>query len=346
MGKHKPVSVEDWRTEPLQPTGPATLPSGIPAAYASLIDGARSEEARAALCAQIKPSEREKTVLPCENADPLGEKRYCVTPHLVHQYPNRVLLLATGRCLGYCRYCFRRNFTARNEGFLDIAELTTVCEYLGANSAIREILVSGGDPMSGTFEELRTILDAIRLARPDILIRLCTRAPIFAPELFTPSLVAYFRSLRPFWLIPHINHGAELGDNQVRAISACIDSGIPIQSQTVLLRGVNDSSLVLSELFHTLVCLGVKPGYLFQCDLAPGTSHFRVSLDRGLAIWSELRTLLSGLSLPVYAVDLPCGGGKIPLSVLALSGTVTRNQDKKGFSAVGIDGKVYTYTDV
>ncbi len=333
----------DWRDAERGSASPVYLPVGILAAFKNLIATAPTIEAASALRKQVEFSDNEGVILPFERADPLGEARWCVTPYLVHQYHNRVLLLVTGRCLGYCRYCFRRNFTARSEGFISENELKTVCTYLSTHSEVQEILISGGDPMSGSPAELATVLDHIRSARPDLILRLCTRAPIFAPELFTTERIAYFRSLRPLWLIPHINHPAELGGEQVRALSACIDAGISVQSQTVLLQGINDSPEILADLFHRLVSLGVKPGYLFQCDLAPGTSHFRVSLDRGIEIWKELKELVSGLSLPVYAVDLPGGGGKYPLSVPALADTCCYQNGTDSFSAPGMDGKVYTY---
>ena len=134
------------------------------------------------------------------------------------------------------------------------------------------------------------------------MIRLCTRAPVFAPELFTEELLNLLKKTKPLWLIPHINHPAELGKEQTNALNACIEAGIPIQSQTVLLKGVNDNEKTLIKLFHKLTCMGIKPGYLFQGDLAPGTAHFRVPIDEGIKLYENLRYELSGLSLPVYSV--------------------------------------------
>lgn len=331
----------DWRSD--DSADGVYLPVGIPLAFQRLIDSAPSAQAASALKREVLPSETEEAVSPGETADPLGESRYLVTPRLVHQYPNRVLLLTTGRCIGYCRYCFRRSFTARCEGFIRQDELEDICSYLELTPAVQEILVSGGDPLSGTGDELRSLLARIRASRPDILIRLCTRAPVYAPGLFTDDLLAYLKSMRPLWVIPHINHPAELGADQADCLRRIIDSGISIQSQTVLLRGVNDSPALLADLFHRLVMLGVKPGYLFQCDLAKGTSDFRVPLEQGLGIWKALRGMLSGLSLPEFAVDLPGGGGKFPLSVPALADKVCAFSPSDGFQVYGNDGKVYTY---
>lgn len=333
---------EDWRTS--SPADFLPLPCLVPSAYARLISDAEEPEAQA-LRRQIEPSDEETIFTECECADPLGEARYLITPHLVHQYPNRVLVLTTGTCLGYCRYCFRKNFTARTEGFIEADERDAICAYLVKMPMVQEILISGGDPLTVPPDDLFAFLTAIRRVRPDILIRLCTRGPVFAPELFTESFISRLRSLRPLWVIPHINHPAELGSAQIACFTALLEAGIPQQSQTVLLRGVNDIPETLACLFHRLVCLGIKPGYLFQCDLAPGTGSFRVPLQDGLRIWKRLRELLSGLSLPQYAVDLPGGGGKFPLSVPALADQIVSSNEDSGLSVRGSDGKVYTYPE-
>jgi len=309
----------------------------IPPAFRTLIEAADGIEADA-LRRQVEFSPHEVDILDRETFDPLGESRWCVHSHLVHQYPNRVLLLATGKCIGYCRYCFRRSFTSRPDGFIttDLIEKTLV--YLAEHPGVREILVSGGDPVSASFEDLSGLLTALRRTCPDILIRVCTRAPIFAPHLLTEDLIQLLRSLRPLWVIPHINHPAELGPEQRKALASLIEAGIPVQSQTVLLKGVNDDPVVLERLFHSLILLGVKPGYLFQCDMAVGTSHFRCSLPDAARIWRQLRLRLSGLSLPVFAVDLPGGGGKYPLGAVALE-----EPSPEALEVQGIDGKVYRY---
>lgn len=157
----------------------------------------------------------------------------------------------------------------------------------------------------------------MRSARKDVLIRVCTRAPVFAPERFTPHLKALLKSFKPLWIIPHINHSAEFSPQfspeSYRVLNDLIDCGIPMQSQTVLLRGVNNNIEELVSLFQGLTEIGIKPGYLFQGDLAPGTAHFRVPIDEGIKLYERLRYELSGLSLPVYAVDIPGGGGKFNL---------------------------------
>lgn len=332
----------DWRAGGVSEK-PAQLPEYVSPAFKQLIENASPADA-AALRRQVIAAAAEQQVTESERADPLGEARYCVTPYLVHQYRNRALLLATGRCLSYCRYCFRREFTARASGFISTEEIEQVCAYLKTHPAVQEILVSGGDPMSGSFSELEHLLRKLRNVSPQLLIRLCTRAPVFTPELFTDELLQLLQAVRPLWIIVHINHPAELGKAQRQALTRCIESGIPVQSQTVLLQGVNDRVALLAELFHGLVCLGVKPGYLFQMDLACGTADFRVPLEKAAKIWKDLRGLLSGLSLPQFAVDLPNGGGKFPLTALFLYGDIISPLQNNCFSARGIDGAAYTYS--
>ena len=262
---------------------------------------------------QLIPSPEEDNILENELEDPLGEAEYRVFPRLVHQYPNRVLLLTTGNCISYCRHCFRRCYTSRGEGFISTKEQLEIAEYLKAHAEVKEILISGGDPLLYDDSRIKNLFGNLFKFRHDILIRICTRAPVFLPQRFTKTLIKTLKAHRPLWLIPHINHPWELTRETEKALRRVIDAGIPVQSQTVLLKGVNDNPDVLEELFNRLVFIGVKPGYLFQTDLAPGTSHFRTLIDDGLKIYSELEKRLSGLSLPVYAVDLPGGGGKIPL---------------------------------
>lgn len=322
---------------------PVKLPECVSPAFQALI---RSAEPRAAeaLKREVYFSAEENTVADFETDDPLGEKKYRATAHSVHQYPNRILVLTTGRCLSYCRYCFRRELTARERGFLTDAELDEVLDYVAAHPEITEILLSGGDPLSAPFAVFKHAVLKIRARFKNILIRVCTRAPIFAPELFTDRMLSLLHDSKPLWLIPHINHPAELGEKQVQALEACRDVGIPMQSQTVLLRRINDEPAVLAELFTRLVALGVKPGYLFQLDTARGTSHFAVPFNEALAIWATLRDRLSGLSRPEFAVDLQEGGGKFSLSAVALKDCIVEVTES-GFQVRRPDGKIYCYKD-
>lgn len=283
----------------------------------SRLEKERDADSLRSIKAQVFPSDNENTIRSEELMDPLGAHCHQITSRLVHQYKNRALLLSTGTCFAYCRHCFRRNFAGRGEGWITEAELDDVCVYLKEHNEIEEILVSGGDPLTVSDDKIESLFVRLREARAGVLLRLCTRSLFFAPERFTPSLISLLKKSKPLWVIPHINHPAEFSQQYSpearNVIETLINEGIPLQSQTVLLRGVNDDVKTLHSLFHDLVCLGVKPGYLFQTDLAQGTSHFRVPLEKAVKLYEELRKELSGLSTPVFAVDLPDGGGKFNL---------------------------------
>lgn len=338
------MKTASWR-EASPKSAVESFPVAVPPAFKELIEQAEKEgdaKAAHALKRQVYPSRDENIILPCESSDPLGEAQYAVLPRLVHQYKSRALLISTSRCIGYCRYCFRRSLGSQHLNLISGDELEEVCGYIESHAEIEELLVSGGDPFSAPFDTLLSLLARLRKIRAQLVLRLCTRAPIFAPHLFTSARIAALRALRPIWLIPHINHPAELKLSQVECLASFVEVGIPVFSQTVLLQGVNDSASILRALFSSLVQIGVKPGYLFQCDLAPGTGHFRVPLGRALSIWRELEDELSGLSRPAFAVDLPEGGGKFPLSVAALKDCILSCSED--FIAVRRpNGKTYRY---
>lgn len=321
-----------------------------------------------ALQRQVTFSDKENAVLPYESDDPLGSVFYTACREcdknaedknaqhknrIIHQYKNRCLFITTGHCFARCRYCFRRRSSALDYPFASAAEIDELCTYIKTHSEVREVLLSGGDPLTGFDTQLKALLHALRSSRSDLLIRVCTRAPVFAPERFTPALISLLKAHKPLWLIPHINHAAEFSvrfaPEAYGALSALAENGIPMQSQTVLLRGINDSVDVLADLFDKLTLLGIKPGYLFQGDLAPGTSHFRVPIDEGLQLYEKLRTELSGLSLPVYAVDIPGGGGKFNLlrlesgSTNAVCADIQVQKTEKAYIFTDKRGKIRTY---
>jgi lysine 2,3-aminomutase len=285
------------------------------------------------VAAQWTASTLENETDPFALDDPLGEARWQKTPRLVHQYANRVLLKTTDRCFRYCRFCFRRRWVAglkadreTRADFINREETEAACAYIAAHAEIREILLSGGDVLTADNDALAALFQALRKARPGVVLRVCTRAPIVKPERVDNDLVALCAEERPLRLIVHVNHVNELTDQRGQPLAAalvlrkCVEAGIPVHTQTVLLQGVNDNAQTLAALFQYCVELGVTPYYLFQLDLAPGTKHWRVPLRRGLAIYRELKGLVSGLALPKYAVDLPGGGGKILLDESVIAG--------------------------
>ena len=265
------------------------------------------------ILAQCIPSPREFDADPDAIPDPLGEARHRAAPSLVQQYRSRVLLRASGKCAVHCRHCFRRTLLPGEAGFISREDQVIVAQWLAARPGIREILVSGGDPLTASDERVDELLTALRAARPEAILRVCTRCPSTLPMRFTPHLVALLRRLRPLRIVTHFNHPRELSPQADEALASLIDAGIPVAAQTVLLAGINDDPDLLEALFSGLARRGVEPYYLFQADLARGTAHLRCPLERGLSIYADLRRRLSGLELPRYAVDAPGGGGKVYL---------------------------------
>ncbi|HWR11462.1 MAG TPA: KamA family radical SAM protein [Rectinemataceae bacterium] len=265
------------------------------------------------ILAQALPSRAELERIPLESRDPLCEEAHSPLSRLVHQYPSRILLRTTGECPVYCRHCFRRSLLPQERGFIDEATQEEVRTYLESHQEVREVLVSGGDPLSASTPKLEALFSRLRAGKKGILIRLCTRAPVTLPDRVDEELVEMLSRFKPLRVVIQVNHPAEISPLFAEKMEMLIKAGLPVRSQSVLLRGVNDSVDTLEALFSGLVRVGVDPYYLFQGDMASGTAHFRVPLSRGLAIYGELRKRLSGLELPRYAVDAPDGAGKMYL---------------------------------
>jgi len=317
------------RTEPL-----TRLPFGVSRFYAGL---ARTEDPDSdPIAAQYVPTEKEPVVLPYESTDPIGDTRHLVTERLVHHYRDRALLLVSDRCATYCRFCFRRHFTGNGGGRISAEQLDEACAYLSRTPAVREILLSGGDPLMLSDKDLEQVMSRLAQVDPDIIIRVCTRMPVVLPSRVTEDLAHMLGSFDSVWVVVHANHPRELTEEFRQGVRLLLRAGVPTLGQSVLLRGVNDDADLLEQLFRGLVRSGVKPYYLFQGDLASGTSHFRVPLERGVELMGELRKRLSGLALPTYAVDVP-GAGKVPVE----SGLLRTEQDS--YVLKGPDGGEYRY---
>ncbi|KFE36074.1 lysine-2,3-aminomutase-like protein [Thioclava atlantica] len=264
--------------------------------------------------AQFVPSVAELTTRPEELEDPIGDEAHSPAPGLTHRYPDRVILHVTKTCDVYCRFCFRRE-TVGETGPLPEDQLVQALDYIAATPAIREVILTGGDPLTLSTRRLGAVLE--RLSGIDHLdqIRLHTRVPVVAPERITEALCAALRATRPaLWIVLHTNHVQELTGAARAAIARLVDHGVPLLSQTVLLRAINDDPDRLEALLRALTALRVKPYYLHHCDLARGTSHFRTTLAEGRAIMAELRRRCSGTMLPSYVLDLPGGFGKVPIT--------------------------------
>jgi len=293
------------------------LPFAVTEHFASLARPEKDDPIRR----QFFPDPREALPDPFALDDPLGEHRYNAAPGLVHQYKDRALLLAANTCAGYCRHCFRRLWLSAPIGAPPpVEDLRPAVAYLAAHTEIREILISGGDPFTLDNDGLEDLFRRVRTARPDLLLRVCTRVPITEPSRLDDSTVTLLANFRPLRMAVHINHPSELSASSRAVLAACVDAGIPILVQTVLLRGINDNPELLAQLFRDCLNLRLTPYYLFQMDLAQNTAHFRVPLKQGLAIYRELGSLISDKGLPAYAVDLPGGGGKIRLHENVIAG--------------------------
>lgn len=266
----------------------------------------------APLLKQVVPDllELEDTSTP---TDPLNEENLSPVPCLIHKYPDRAVLLVSRECASYCRFCTRKRKVGTRDMVISPMYLDAAIGYISNTPAIVDVLISGGDPFMLTDEQLEHVLSRVRSIPSVRIIRIGTRMPCMLPARINPELAAMLRSFHPLYINLHFNHPAELTPEAYTACALLADAGIPLGSQTVLLRGVNDSAPVLKELFYRLLAARVKPYYLFQADLTRGVSHFRTSIDKGQQIMRQLIGSVSGMAIPAYALDTPEGGGKIPL---------------------------------
>ncbi len=245
--------------------------------------------------------------------DPCGEDKDSPVPGLVHRYPDRVLLLVTDQCAVYCRYCTRRRLVGSNERSITQGNFEEVLKYLRSHRKVRDVLLSGGDPLLLENERLEEILSRLR-ALPHIeLLRIGTRAPVTLPQRITLGLVRMLKKYHPLMISIHFTHPKEITDSVKRACNELADGGIPLGSQTVLLKGINDKPYVMKKLVQELLKIRVRPYYIYQCDLATGTEHFRTSVATGIQIMEKLRGHTTGYAVPTYVIDAPGGGGKIPV---------------------------------
>ena len=261
---------------------------------------------------QSVPDEQELSD-PTVFADPLDEARLSPTPAVVHRYPDRVLLLAGGDCATYCRFCTRKRKLGCSSMKVSEAELASGIDYIADHPEVRDVLLSGGDPLLLEDDQLEAILLRLRAIPHVEMVRIGSRLPVTLPERITDNLCKLLRCFPPLYLNTHFNHPRELTPQAAAACSKLAHAGIVLGNQTVLLRGVNDSADTLASLWRGLLRLRVRPYYLHHMDLVRGTGHFRTLIETGLGILQELRGPLSGMALPHYVIDSPGGRGKIPL---------------------------------
>ena len=316
------------------------LPAGITPYYASLLDALNPQQP---LRRTMVMTTDEYSVAPGESKDPLNEDGSSPVPGLVHRYPDRVLLLVTGVCAVYCRYCTRSRMVGNPGGEyrFDLDRWERAIDYIAATPAIRDVLISGGDPLTLSDDKLEWLLSRLHRIPHVEFLRIGTKVPAALPQRITGDLVRMLKRYHPLWMSIHFTHPDEITAEVAQACTRLADAGIPLGSQTVLLAGVNDETETLKRLFQGLLKIRVRPYYLYQCDPVSGTSHFRAPIERGLSLIRSLRGYTTGYAVPTYVIDAPGGGGKIPLFPDPILG-----RDGDDLLVMNYEGKTYRYPDV
>lgn len=287
------------------------LPLSITPYYLSLCSATDSNDP---IRRTMVPSPKESVCVTGESEDPLGEDGHSPTEGLIHRYPDRVLLLAIDMCSAYCRYCTRSRLVGHKKVGFNKERIQKALAYIREHREIRDVLVSGGDPLYLSDQNLDWLLGEIRKISHVELVRMGTKMPAVLPQRITPELVNILKKYHPFWMSLHFAHPSECTSESYLACSRLADAGIPLGSQTVLLKGINDDVGVMKSLMHNLLRMRVKPYYIYQCDPIVGSSHFRTSVSKGLEVMEGLRGHTTGYAVPTYVIDAPGGGGKIPIS--------------------------------
>ncbi len=314
------------------------LPLAITPYYLSLLVGHGADYA---LRRTVVPLIDEFMKMPGEADDPLGEEDQSPVPGLVHRYPDRVLFLTLDFCSTYCRYCTRSRVVGHGRLFFNRRRLENALEYIRRTPTIRDVLLSGGDPLTLGDARLDWLLTRLRQIKHVEIVRIGTKIPAVLPQRITPQLVRMLRRHHPLWMSLHFTHPDECTPEAYRACQRLADAGIPLGSQTVLLKSINDSVPVMKDLVHHLLQMRVRPYYLYQCDPISGSAHFRTSVEKGLEIIRGLRVHTTGYAVPTYVIDAPGGGGKIPLMPDYCQGHCGENLVLKNY-----EDKLYQYPDI
>jgi lysine 2,3-aminomutase len=288
----------------------------ITPAIAGLIDASDPHDP---IARQFVPDERELSFHPDESGDPIGDGAHSPVPGIVHRYPDRVLLKLVNACAVYCRFCFRREMVGPGRGGLSRAALSAALDYIRATPQIWEVILTGGDPLVASPRRLKEVMQALAAIEHVKVIRVHTRMPVAAPEKVSAAAVRALRTDKAVFVVLHANHAREITKEARAACARFIDAGIPMLSQSVLLRGVNDDAETLGALMRALVECRIKPYYLHHADLTPGTAHLRTTIANGQSLMRELHGRYSGLCQPAYVLDIPGGYGKSPIGPNYLS---------------------------
>jgi lysine 2,3-aminomutase len=314
------------------------LPLRITPYYASLME---KEDPSQPIRRSIVPVDDEFLVSPGEAKDPLEEENQSPVPGLVHRYPDRVLFLTTGFCSTYCRYCTRSRIVGNTNKFrVSIKRWDEAIAYIEATPNVRDVLLSGGDPLTLLDSHLDYLLSKIKAIPHVEMVRIGTKVPVVLPQRITPRLLKMLKRYQPLWISIHFTHPDELTPETSAACNFLADAGIPMGSQTVLLKGINDNVQTLRKLFQGLLKIRVRPYYLYQCDPILGSAHFRTSVQKGIAMIEGLRGHTTGYAVPHYVIDAPGGGGKIPLVPEYYLGKVDGGVILRNYA-----GKTFRYPD-
>lgn len=306
--------------------------------YASLMD---PDDPNCPIRMQAVPTINEMHVLPYELADPLDEERDSPVKNIVHRYPDRVLFLVTRMCSMYCRHCTRRRTVGEEDFAISDDEIDTAVDYIARNEAIRDVLISGGDPLTLDDAKLEKIISKLRSIDHVEIIRIGTRVPVVLPMRITPELLKMLKKYQPIWINTHFNHPKEITPASAKACTDIVDAGIPLGNQSVLLRGINDNTETMKELLLKLVKIRVRPYYLYQCDLSQGLGHFRTEVEKGIEIINNLTGFISGYAIPKFVIDSPHGGGKIPINPKYVVSTNDEKIVMRNYA-----GRIYTYPHI
>ncbi|HYD40443.1 MAG TPA: KamA family radical SAM protein [Anaeromyxobacter sp.] len=310
---------------------------GITPYYAALMD---RDDPRCPIRLQAVPTLGERVLLPMDLEDPLAEERDMPVPGITHRYPDRVLLYTTHNCPVYCRHCTRKRKVSDPTSAAAKRQIDAAIDYVARTPAIRDVVISGGDPLSLSDDRLDDILGRLRAIPHVEVLRLHTRNLATLPQRVTPDLVRAIRGHHPVYVNTHFNHPKECTAEAFDACARLADAGCALGNQMVLLKGVNDDPAIVRELNHRLLLMRVRPYYIYQCDLAQGISHFRTPIETGLTIVEALRGHTSGLAVPHFVVDAPGGGGKI-----ALCPDAVVRRDGKRWVLRNYEGEEFEYVE-
>ncbi|MDX9777465.1 MAG: KamA family radical SAM protein [bacterium] len=313
------------------------LPLRITPYYASLLHGKSKDYA---LTKSVVPSKQELIVSPGEESDPLHENAMCPVANLVHRYPDRVLFLSTGFCSVYCRYCTRSHMVLKDKKHYGIKAWQTAIEYIRNTPTVRDVVISGGDPLTMPDKHIEFLLSSLHEIPHVEILRIGTKVPMVLPQRITIKLVKMLKKYQPLYMSVHVTHPDEITPETSEAFKRLANAGIVLGSQTVLLKGVNDKVETMTELMHRLLKVRVRPYYIYQCDPIPGSSHFRTPVAKGIEIIQGMRGFTSGYAIPHYVIDAPGGGGKVPILPDYYQG-----RDGNYVLLKNFEGKIFRYYD-